>query len=245
MRGGEDRHAEIDVLPGGSNRESAVLRQAFLGDVQTRHDLEARDDAGLQMFGWCEDRIEDAVDPIADDQPPFKRFEVDITGPLPNGLKEDGVDQSDDRGFVGRIEQVLRFVELVGQLVQAFVRCDILHHFLGACRIRNVVVGSIEPREERDSAGQDRRDWFPQQQAKIIQGDGFQRIGRCREDGSVFVTQRQNPVSSAKGDRHPFDDLVIDMGGVEMGNPGHVELLGQRFQHLFFPQGAQVQQYVS
>lgn len=38
---------------------------------------------------------------------------------------------------------------------------------------------------------------------------------------------------------------MIDVGAVQVRDPGHVELLGQRFQHLFFPQYAQVQQHFS
>ncbi len=44
MTRGNRGHAHIDRAAGDLQADAAVLRQALLGDVEFRHDLDARDD---------------------------------------------------------------------------------------------------------------------------------------------------------------------------------------------------------
>ncbi len=160
---------------------------------------------------------------------------MDVAGPLPDRLKQNRVHEADDRGLIGGIKQVLRFVEFVRQLIEALVGGDIFHHCFRTGRIGDGIVGLIETGEQGDAGGQDRLDRFPQQQSKVIQCDGFQRIGRGDQDGTFFIAKRQHTVTPAKGDRDFLDQLVIHLGGIEMRDPGHLKLVSERFQQLFFP----------
>ena len=45
-RGRYRRDAQVDVAACDAQPDSAILRQALLGDIQTRHDLDARRIAG-------------------------------------------------------------------------------------------------------------------------------------------------------------------------------------------------------
>ena len=44
----DDRHADVDLAALHLQLDAAVLRQALLGDVQPRHDLQAADDRRLE-----------------------------------------------------------------------------------------------------------------------------------------------------------------------------------------------------
>ena len=73
------RHAEVDLASAAARLEAPVLRHAPLGDVQLRHDLDARDhllgelDAAHRLGAG-----EDAVDPVLDRQAGAGRFEMDV-----------------------------------------------------------------------------------------------------------------------------------------------------------------------
>ena len=73
--------------------------------------LTAGDRRGVPLPGGGDHRVEDAVDPVADDQLLLVRLEVDVAGPLPDRAEEDGVDEADDRRLVGRLEKVPRLLD--------------------------------------------------------------------------------------------------------------------------------------
>jgi hypothetical protein len=74
----DTRMSSVDAV--GLEIDAAVLRQAFLGDVHPRHDLQARDDGVLetqQIFRHGHGH-EQAVDAVADAQLALLRLEVDV-----------------------------------------------------------------------------------------------------------------------------------------------------------------------
>ena len=98
MDGRHDRNAEIDRTPLVSRLESAVLRNAAFGNVELRHDLDARNDRRVMLL---RDRRhgfgQRAVDAILHADFGVARFDVNIAGsPLQRG-KNDRVHQADDR----------------------------------------------------------------------------------------------------------------------------------------------------
>jgi hypothetical protein len=78
MPGRDRRDADVDCAARDPQRDSAVLRQALLRDVELRHDL----DAGHDQRGYGTLRLQDfpqhAVDPEPHGHPVLVRFDVDV-----------------------------------------------------------------------------------------------------------------------------------------------------------------------
>ena len=91
-------NTEVDVLVLHSDVEAAVLGNAVLRDVQTAHDLDAGNDAGLQITGDRHDIAHQTVDPHADLQFVLPRLQMDVTGAFGDGALNDGVYQADGGG---------------------------------------------------------------------------------------------------------------------------------------------------
>ena len=101
--GRQNRDAEVHVLAGAElELDAAVLRQPPLGDVERRHDLDARGDGVLELERRLHDLFEHAVDAVADAEHLLVRLEMDVAGAPLHGAGEDGVDQPDDRRVLGR-----------------------------------------------------------------------------------------------------------------------------------------------
>jgi hypothetical protein len=88
---------------------------------------------------------------------------MDVARPLPNGLEQDRIHQSDDRSFVGCVQQVLRLVELMGQLIETLTGRDVLHHVFRAGRTGGLVVGAVEACEQGDPGRQHGLDGLTEQ----------------------------------------------------------------------------------
>src|ERR1017187_9865968 len=81
MAGRDGRDAHVDGAARNAQADTTVLRQALLGDVELRHDLDARDHQrrdpallGLQHLA------QDAIDPEAHHQPVLERLDMDVGG---------------------------------------------------------------------------------------------------------------------------------------------------------------------
>ena len=77
--------------------DAAVLRQALLGDVELRHDLDARRDRVAELHRRAHDVVENAVDAVADAQLLLVRLDVDVARALLNRRHQHDVDQPHDR----------------------------------------------------------------------------------------------------------------------------------------------------
>ena len=96
------RGGDADIEDGGVGLEvdAAVLRETFFGDVEARHDLEARDNGVLEAEEVLRDGHgdEQAVDAVADAELFLLRLKVDVGGLVFDGLFDDVGDEADDRG---------------------------------------------------------------------------------------------------------------------------------------------------
>jgi len=116
VTGRHGRDAHVDRTACDTQRDTAVLRQSFLGDVEARHDLDARDDEwrhralGLQHFA------QDAVHAEADHEPVLVGLDVDVGGVFLDGLREQRVDQADDGRLVLAFQQVRRLGNVLRQV---------------------------------------------------------------------------------------------------------------------------------
>src|SRR5207244_6233100 len=78
--GGRGRETDVDVASGQLYSNAAVLRQAFLGDVEAAHDLDARDDRILKPLRRTNDLLQNAVDAEPHADVLLLRLDVDIGG---------------------------------------------------------------------------------------------------------------------------------------------------------------------
>ncbi len=67
---------------------------------------DARDEGGVPLLRRPERVVEDAVDPIADDDRRAERFDVDVGGALLDRLHDHRVDEADDRRVVGGVPEL-------------------------------------------------------------------------------------------------------------------------------------------
>ena len=97
MHGRHDRNAEVNVTPFVAHAEPAILRHAALGNVEFRHDLDARDQ-GLVVgeIDGIDFLIQRAVDAVLDLHFGVARFDVNVGGARLHRVVNDRVDQLDD-----------------------------------------------------------------------------------------------------------------------------------------------------
>ena len=98
---GRHGHAEVDFLgrpfDGEADLDAAVLGQALLGDVELRHDLDARRDRVAELHRRRHHVVEDAVDAEANPELLLVRLDVDVARALLNRRHQHQVDEPDDR----------------------------------------------------------------------------------------------------------------------------------------------------
>ena len=107
VHGGHRGDAQVDVLAAHRELDAAILGQAALGDVEARHDLDARDDRGAQLQGRRFDLAQHAVDAIAYAQVLFERLDVDVRGPRLDRPRDQPVDDPHHRRLARQIAQPL------------------------------------------------------------------------------------------------------------------------------------------
>ena len=113
-----DRDAEVDRLARQPQLEAAVLRDALLGDVELRHDLDARDDRAVEaLVDRPHRRLQHAVDAVLHVHRVVLRLDVDVARAPLDRRVDRRVDEPDDRARVGR--QLVDRELLVARLVLA------------------------------------------------------------------------------------------------------------------------------
>ena len=77
--------------PATHHADAAILGQALFGDVETGHDLDARNQRFLDDLGGGEFFVQQAVDPETHQQVALVGFDMDIADPLLDRLGQDRV----------------------------------------------------------------------------------------------------------------------------------------------------------
>src|SRR5262249_7589686 len=105
---GESRNAEVEFartrVDLHFDLDTAVLRQTLLGDVELRHDLDARDQSIAQLQRRMHHVVKHTVDTEPDAQLFLIRFDVNVGGATAQRVNEEHVDQAHD----GRVLAHLR-----------------------------------------------------------------------------------------------------------------------------------------
>ena len=132
MHSGHGGDTQVELPPLHTHLDAAVLRQAALGNIQVRQQLDPRIDRGTQARRHDLGVVNDTVHAVAHMQAIVKRLQVDVRGTHVNHAADDGVDQTDHRCFAGqilevfdKIARVTASIEIVGPLI------DLLAHRLG------------------------------------------------------------------------------------------------------------------
>src|ERR1019366_4580112 len=97
---GQRRDAQIKILAADLDAHAAVLGKPALGDVEVAHDFQARGQCELHLLGRRRGVNQHAVNAVAQTHHLFKRFQVDVTRPVFDGLQNDEVGQLYDRRFL-------------------------------------------------------------------------------------------------------------------------------------------------
>jgi hypothetical protein len=94
-------------LPLTVTADAPVLRDPALGDVDVGHDLQRLMTPGLDRAGRAHHLVEHAVDAVADPQVLLARLDVDVGRAVRDRLRDEQVDELDDRRVLGdRLEVV-------------------------------------------------------------------------------------------------------------------------------------------
>ncbi len=121
------RHPDVDRFARHPQRNPPILRQALLGDVELRHDLDARDDRAVQRARRLDQVAQRAVDAQPHHRARLERLDVDVGGAVAQRLREQGVDQSDQRRVVLALEQILD----PGDVLQQPGQIEVLREVIG------------------------------------------------------------------------------------------------------------------
>src|SRR5262249_52029796 len=114
VAGWDGRDAHIDRAPGDLQADAPVLRQALLGDVETRHVFDTRDHQRRHGAARLQYLAQHAIDAEANHQAVLERLDVDVGGVFLDRLGENGIDQPDDRRIVLAVEKI----GLLGQILR-------------------------------------------------------------------------------------------------------------------------------
>jgi hypothetical protein len=180
----DDADAQIELVAREAEADPTVLRLAFLGDIQIRHDLEAAGDRVAESVDrcWHARLAQDAVDAIANVEEVLVGLDVDVGCPLANGFEEQVVHQLDDAGFLGGVEFLrlaigdAEFRGLVrGQLVERVAG----HAVVGPDELANVALVS-----------EHQLDRHPGEQPELVEGGQFERVAGRDTERAVLAADR-------------------------------------------------------
>ena len=109
----ERGHPDVDRVAADGEADAAVLREPLLGDVEARHDLEARRDAGDHAAGHRRRVVKHAVDAVAHAHVLALGLEVDVRDPFLDALRDHAVDKLDDGRVARRLADLGDLADVV------------------------------------------------------------------------------------------------------------------------------------
>ena len=226
-----DRDAEVDRLARHAQLEAAVLRHALLGDVELRHDLDARDDRAVELLGdRPHRRLQHAVDPVLHVHRVVLRLDVDVARAALDGGVDGRVDQPDDRTDVARQpldRQALFAVLLFLEQLELEALGGVLQHALRALAL-------LEDRLDRGPRTDGHLDGRREQHAELVD---HRQIGGIRDDDLerfADAAVRHEAVAQHQVGRNRPEQLLVDVERVHvhelepvaLGQPARVFFLG-------------------
>ena len=126
----EARYAKVNWPSRDGKRNTSVLRDAALGDVQVRKNLDTRDDRWSHLDVRRLHLVKSAVDAVAYLEVVLKRLDVDVRRTVHDALVENEIYKADDCGRVRRVLHRSDVVDIRGgkTLVVAKPFAERLYH---------------------------------------------------------------------------------------------------------------------
>ena len=180
--GRDRRDAHVDRAARDAQADAAVLRQALLGDVELRHDLDAADHGVRDRLLRREHFAQHAVDAEAHDEAVLVRLDVDVGRAFLDRLGQQRVDQSDDRRVVVAFEQVVGFGQFVGDRFEIHALVEIGHH-----RARVVALLVQIAQQALEFVGRHRREAQRRAEMAAQFGEDFRAHAFAADDLGVIV----------------------------------------------------------
>ena len=173
---GQRRDAQIDFAAEHLDLDAAVLRQAALGDVELRHQLDARDHGGLHVARGSFLFLQYAVHAEADPELLLERFNVDIGSALLRGGRDHRVHQANDGRFARHVAELLE----IGGSFGVVARVEVVILLCG------FAVVAVDGFEDLALGGERRTDL--ESGRGLHGGDGFEiiRIGHGENERAVI-----------------------------------------------------------
>ena len=197
---------------------------ALLGDVELRHDLDARNDrAVVALVDRVHGLVEDAVDAVLDDDDVFLRLDVDVRGAALDGVEDDRVDELDDRRGVLRDP-----VDREG-LLALLVLGDELHPEVLGGLVEDALRGLAlleEVADERPAADLDpQRE--PDVELELVEAHDVGRVGADDRHHAVGLALGHEGVAEHPLDRDRAEEVGVDAERGEV-DVREVQPLGER-----------------
>src|SRR3954452_1556300 len=214
VRGGDDGDAEVDGAAGDAQFETAVLRHALLGDVELRHDLDARNDrAVVALVDRLERFVEDAGDAVLDDHFVVARFDVNVRGAALDRVEDDRVDQLDDWRRLLRGDRVDR-----QRLFAFLVFADEGHAETFGGLVEHALrrFGLLQFVADRGGRGHFDLQRRAEEQFQFVELEDVGRITDHDGDVAVLALLRQELIADHQLQRNVFEELVIDLEVIEV-----------------------------
>ena len=218
-------HAHVNLPPADVELDAPVLRDAALGDVEVRENLDAADDGRgeavhLRRHGGF---LQHAVNAVADRHVVLVRLDVNVARPLVDGFEDDLVDELDDAGLLRGFEQILaagfergRRVVLADHLVQ---------------RVAAEAVVGLDDLLNLVARGEHGLDVQPGEQAQVIERIQVKRIARRHLQDAVHAPDWHEPlpVNHARGQR--AEQFPIERAALQRDDR-QVQLVAENLEQL-------------
>ena len=214
-RAGTDAEVDRTIL-GDAHLDAPVLGHAALGDVEPRHDLQARGELDRELHRRVCDLLQVAVEAQADAVGLLIRLEVDVRGAFLDGVQQHLVDEADDRCVLDVVAadrllleilvaagdvEVLQIDVVVGH--RRHLRVDLLDRF-GADALQLVLFDD------------DRLDRQSGLELDLVERVQVGRVRDCDEQALAALDQRQHAVLGEQLVGDELDGLDVRLDGVEV-----------------------------
>ncbi len=225
---GDGRDAQIDRLARDLHLNTAILREAFLGDAHgTGHDLEPADDGGLQAFRRRLHFLEDAIDAKAHAEFFVERLEMNVARAEAMRLDQEHGDEADDRrvGFVAGIElSALRDLHSeIGVVAQPSLQ-DVGSFVGGAVVFDECLANFLR-------AAADELDLALQEKAEAVDGVDIERIADRDDQAAVAEADRDDLEAACIFARDLLDHVRGNGFGRKI-DPVHLRLRRERARDI-------------
>ena len=211
---GRTRDAEVHLAALAELQlDAPVLREAPLGDVERRHDLDAARDRVLQLERRRHLLDEHAVDAVAHAELLLVRLDVDVARALLDGVEEDHVDEADDGRVLARLLELeeVDVVVVAGELDLLLVEAR--HHLV--VRGAGVVIlldRAVDCRLARD----DGLDVVAGQELEVVDRVEVRRVGHRHDERVARARDGNDPVRSQGSFGTSFRISRVDLVLVEV-----------------------------